>query len=1348
MSESKPPQPLNLNTADLHLAALSTLSIPPQPPPKNPITCPPASLPHSKLIPKTRFIVDGFKHADPNFSVSYFLSHFHSDHYTGLSPQWSKGIIYCSSITANLLHQILKIPQPLIFPLPLSQPVLIDGSVAWLVDANHCPGAVQFLFKVPVDNDNSSGTCRFEKYVHTGDFRYCNEMKNENAISDFVGADAVFLDTTYCNPKFVFPSQDESIDYIVRVIEKVDVKSVLFLVATYVVGKERILMEISRRCNRKIHVSGEKISILRALGLGECGVFTEDELESDIHVVRWNVLGETWPYFKPNFAKMNEIMSRMGYSKVVGFVPTGWTYEMKRNKFEVRTKDLCEIHLVPYSEHSNYEELREYVRFLKPKHVVPTVGADVDKMLKHFAGLVDEMAVKQEFLMSFLRGGTGANCCSDVEQQPVSRNSDDLEQVDLEKSVQELRDCLPNWVTLSQMLELLKSFGGNVIETVSNFYENETEFHEQVAPTTSILSTSQESSENQLPLVFETQSMKSISRPENVSLSPSLKLSGSGNLKKSGKSPQKRKRSFSSKAAKKAKVESTCNSTDSKQYSITKFFNKKMPVVVEVSKLKVKLNDSCGDKSGFVTEAATSYSDEVNQFIQIVDGGESLRSYAAKLLEKNKGDVNMALDTYYNNNNIGNIDDTNSNELESLRTSRICSVDGDAEQSESNRFEIMSDTLCHASAKDGVSVNYVSLPPERYSPIEHACWREGQLAPYIHVSRTFDLLKKGKLKAMSVLCNMFRSLLVLSPGDVLPAMYLCTNRISPEHENMELNIGVSIVEAALEEVCGTSRSKIRNLYNSVGDYGDVAMLCRQSQSLLAPPAALTIQEVYSVLRKISVQTGSGSTARKKSLVVNLLRSCREKEMKFLVRTLVRNLRVGAMMRTVLPALAQAIVMNSVGVTDNLKDHIGRLSSVVVEAYNILPNLDLLIPSLMEKGIDFSASTLSMIPGIPIKPMLAKITNGAPQVLKIFRERAFTCEYKYDGQRAQIHRMQDGSIRVFSRNGDETTSKFPDLLDIVKGSCVDAAVTFILDAEVVAIDRKNSLKLMSFQELSSRERGSKDSMIAVDKIKVDICIFAFDIMFANGEQLLNLPLRQRRKYLRDLFGEEKPGYFEYAREMTVESQDADGNNEATLNRINSFLVEALSYSCEGVVVKSLDVDAGYTPSKRCDAWLKVKRDYVEGLSDSLDLVPIGAWHGSGRKAGWFSPFLMACYNPDTEEYQSVCRVMSGISDAFYTEMKEFFSDNRIISKKPPDYRTDEVPDMWFTPELVWQIRGADFTVSPVHHAAIGLIHPSRGISIRFPRLIRSVSDRNPDECSTSADIAHMFSLQTRKMDVRR
>lgn len=374
-------------------------------------------------------------------------------------------------------------------------------------------------------------------------------------------------------------------------------------------------------------------------------------------------------------------------------------------------------------------------------------------------------------------------------------------------------------------------------------------------------------------------------------------------------------------------------------------------------------------------------------------------------------------------------------------------------------------------------------------------------------------------------------------------------------------------------------------------------------------------------------------------------------MKFIVRTLVRNLRIGAMMRTVLPALAQAVVMNTSlyrGAVENLKEKLQGLSTATVELYNILPNLDLLVPCLLEKDIEFSSTTLSMVPGVPIKPMLAKITNGIPQVLKNFQNKTFTCEYKYDGQRAQIHKCADGAVRVFSRNGDETTVKFPDLVNIIQKCCSSAADTFVVDAEVVAIDRRNECKLLSFQELSSRERGGKDSLVVVENIKVDICVFAFDMMFANGEMLLNLPLRLRRKRMKDLFRHEKGGYFEYAKEITVEADDASLSNKSTLMTMNSFLDDAISSSCEGIMVKSLDVDAGYSPSKRSDSWLKVKRDYVEGLGDSLDLVPIGAWHGNGRKAGWFSPFLIACYEPDTQEFQSVCRVMSGFSDAFYIE----------------------------------------------------------------------------------------------------
>ncbi|KAG5051251.1 hypothetical protein JHK87_003449 [Glycine soja] len=258
-----------------------------------------------------------------------------------------------------------------------------------------------------------------------------------------------------------------------------------------------------------------------------------------------------------------------------------------------------------------------------------------------------------------------------------------------------------------------------------------------------------------------------------------------------------------------------------------------------------------------------------------------------------------------------------------------------------------------------------------------------------------------------------------------------------------------------------------------------------------------------------------------------------------------------MLRTIFPALAHAIDMNSCptlhqeGTAKNIKDKLQ----------------DLIVPCVMNKGIDFSVSSLSMVPGITIKPMLEKITNGIPQALKLFENKAFTCEYKYDGQRAQIHKLVDGSICVFSRNGGESTSRFPDLIDIFKGSSKSVASTFIMDAEIVDIDRKNGYRIMSFQ--------------------VDICIFVFDIMFANGEQLLGFPLRLRRKCMHLI--------------ILCKSSAFAGKAKmySTLTKINAFLEDALCSSCEGILVKTLDVDAGYSPSKHSDKWLKVS-NYATGL----------------------------------------------------------------------------------------------------------------------------------------------------------
>ena len=166
-------------------------------------------------------------------------------------------------------------------------------------------------------------------------------------------------------------------------------------------------------------------------------------------------------------------------------------------------------------------------------------------------------------------------------------------------------------------------------------------------------------------------------------------------------------------------------------------------------------------------------------------------------------------------------------------------------------------------------------------------------------------------------------------------------------------------------------------------------------------------------------------------------------------------------------------------------------------------------------------------------------------------------------------------------------------------------------------------------------------------------------------------------------------------------------------------------------------------------MKLKRDYVATKRDTLDLVPIGAWYGNGRKAGWFSPWLMACYDPETECYQSVCRVMSGLTDEFYKRKTEEYSHTHLLDGKPMYYETNESCSVWFNASEVWEICGADLTLSQVHKAATGMVNGTeedRGISLRFPRFLRERLDKSTDDATCSEQIRSLFVAQTRREDL--
>lgn len=380
-------------------------------------------------------------------------------------------------------------------------------------------------------------------------------------------------------------------------------------------------------------------------------------------------------------------------------------------------------------------------------------------------------------------------------------------------------------------------------------------------------------------------------------------------------------------------------------------------------------------------------------------------------------------------------------------------------------------------------------------------------------------------------------------------------------------------------------------------------------------------------------------------------------------------------------------------------------------------------------------------------MLAKPTKSITEVLDRFEGKDFTCEYKYDGERAQIHfvahdapekfateereagKSEKGVANVFSRNSEDLSKKYPDILAKLPSWVKDGTQSFVLDCESVAWD-VNEKKVLPFQQLMTRKR--KD--VKTEDIKVKVCVFAFDLLFLNGEALVNKSLRDRRELLHDAFVPVE-GEFAFAKY-------GDTND---LEEIQTLLEDSVKSGCEGLMVKMLDGPASsYEPSKRSQNWLKVKKDYLAGVGDSLDLVVLGAYFGRGKRTSVYGAFLLACWNDNKEVFESVCNIGTGFSDEMLAQLHEQLSAEVITKPKPfythPSGNKDQ-PDVWFEPKFVWEVKTADLTLSPRYRAAEGEVGgDGKGVSLRFPRFIKIRDDKKPEMATTSRAVAEMYRKQ--------
>lgn len=638
----------------------------------------------------------------------------------------------------------------------------------------------------------------------------------------------------------------------------------------------------------------------------------------------------------------------------------------------------------------------------------------------------------------------------------------------------------------------------------------------------------------------------------------------------------------------------------------------------------------------------------------------------------------------------------------------------------------------------------LNLEPEQPNIIKSADDIPTKPIMYSMLVSVFDELENesGRLKNIACACQFFHEVLnFTSPDDIdgkirdlTMITYLMVNRLGPDYvPGLELGLGETLLLKALAQSTGREVSHLRKEYHVEGDIGVVAQKSRSKQRVMFKPKRLTVLEVWKGLNEIAKVEGTNSQNRKTAVINKLLTACEGIEAKFLMRSLEGKLRINFGEKSIIVGLSKAIV------EWQLEQKNKRVTSEMIveaeeqfkDAYSQVPNYEILIDTAMRKGIINLKENTGLSPNVPLKPMLAKPTKSISEILDTLQGKRFTCEYKYDGERAQLHLSEDGQMSIYSRNSENMTERYPDLIPVVAElkATNPNLKSLILDCECVAWDTKTN-KILPFQILSTRKR--KD--VQEKDIQVRVCLFAFDILYYNNEALIHKPLSERRKYLYCL--KEIPGKFRFATKMDTDN----------VEKITKFLDESVHSSCEGLMIKTLDgKDSWYEPSKRSRNWLKLKKDYLDGVGDSLDLVVVGGYIGKGKRTGWYGGFLLAGYNQDTGEYETVCKIGTGFSEELLQKLHDILKPTEIPKPKPSyvydTNNSNAIPDVWFEPTTLFEVKVADLTTSPIYKCgATYLGSGEKGISLRFPRFIQIRDDKSTEDATSSDQIVEMYNSQ--------
>jgi len=552
-----------------------------------------------------------------------------------------------------------------------------------------------------------------------------------------------------------------------------------------------------------------------------------------------------------------------------------------------------------------------------------------------------------------------------------------------------------------------------------------------------------------------------------------------------------------------------------------------------------------------------------------------------------------------------------------------------------------------------------------------------------------------------------------TPKNVIDKVaYLTQGKLYPDFVGIEIGIAEKLAIRAIARATGRSEKDIEEETKKTGDLGATAQkfLEKRAQvTFFTQP--LTVEKVYETLDKMAKATGPGSMDQKINLLAGLLTDATPKEAKYIIRTVTGELRLGIADMTVLDALAIAY-----GGGKEAREEIER-------AYNISSDLGRVAKTVAEKGIE-GIRKFGVSIGEPIRPMLAERLGSPHEILEKLGGKCIA-EFKYDGERVQAHK-ENNNITLFSRRLENITDQYPDAVELVRKYVKPKQA--IIEAEIVAIDTDTG-EMRPFQELMHRRRkyGIKQAME-----EYPVSLHAFDALMVDGKDLTQTLYPTRHKTLEKII--EKSDRVQPAEYLVTDNVD----------ELEKFFEEAIQNGCEGVICKSLGGDSVYQAGARGWLWIKYKRDYKSEMTDTVDLVIVGAFHGRGKRGGTYGALLLAAYDSEEDEFETVTKCGTGFTDEDLAKLPKMLEKHKLAQKSPRVNSTLEA-DVWFEPVTVIEVIGAEITLSPIHTAAMDKIRKGSGLAIRFPRFTGNYRlDKSAEDATAVGEIVEMYQRQLKKV----